>query len=207
MTRAEANPLAVNWSLIYERLRERIVSSGVAVRSEKLGLQTTGIFDGLSITTNSDCDLETRCHNMGHAFGHIVQWSLDRPRCAALYEALYRAKDNKADDPAALEAALDAFRAYEEEASEYAAWLMRDVAGEAADACLASFAPFARADIEAIVSYHREGVAPIWLEFFADWKATAARGEIEPREFVPRPIPAFTPRAIEPQEVIQGVRA
>ena len=40
---------------------------------------------------------------------------------------------------------------------------------------------------------------PIWSEFFADWKARAARGEFEVREFVRRPIPAFTPRHIAPQ--------
>jgi hypothetical protein len=174
------------------------------VRSEKLGLQTTGIFDGLNITTNSDCDLETQSYNMAHAFGHILQWSVERPRCEALYAALYEAKEHKASDPARLERALDAFRAYEEEASAYAAWLLLCSAGQG---CLASFTCFARADIEAIVSYHRDGIAPIWSEFFAAWTARVEYGEIEPREFTPKPVPPFTPRPITPQEVIQGVRA
>jgi len=173
------------------------------VKSQKLGPQTTGVFDGLSITTNSECDLETQCHNMGHAFGHIVQWSLHGPRFQALYERLYAAKERQHKDPAALERALLAFREYEEEASEYAAWLLKETANGAA---LAAFTPFARADIEAIVSFHREGTAPVWNEFFAAWQARAARGEIEVRDFVRRPIPPFTPRHIAPQEVIRGVR-
>jgi hypothetical protein len=195
--------MTLNWSAIHGRLKNRIEASGVCVRSQKLGPQTTGVFDGTSITTNSECDLETQSHNMGHAFGHIVQWSLEGPRFEALYEALYAAKDHKHENPAALERALAAFRLYEEEASEYAACVFIETGNEAA---LASFTPFARADIEAIVSYHCDGVAPIWSEFFADWKARAARGEFEVRAFVARPIPAFTPRHIAPQEVIRAVR-
>jgi hypothetical protein len=175
----------------------------VRVRSQTLGPQTTGVFDGSSITTNCDCDLETRCHNLGHAFGHIAQWSLDGARCQALYDALDAAKERKHEDPQALEQALEEFRAYEEEASGHAAWLLEETGNAAA---LDSFTPFARADIEAIVSYHREGVAPIWKEFFAAWQARAARGEIKVRRFVPLVIPPFSPVAIAPQEVIRGVR-
>src|SRR5438552_2520913 len=180
--------MGLNWTAVYARLKSRIEISGVRVKRHRLGPQTTGVFDGLSITTNSECDLETQCHNMGHAFGHIVQWSLEGPRCHALYEKLYAAKERKRHDPAALEQALTVFRAYEEEASSYAAWLLRDTGNEKT---IGSFTPFARADIEAIVGYHREGVAPIWSEFFAAWKASAARGEIEIREFSPKPIPSF----------------
>lgn len=192
-----------DWGSIHRRLKDRIEGSGVRVTCQKLGPETTGVFDGLSITTNSDCDLETQCHNMGHAFGHIVQWSIAGARCRQLYETLYSAKDCKREDPPALERALDLFRLYEEEASGYAAWLLSDTGNTAA---LASFTPFARADIEAIVSYHRDGVAPIWSEFFEAWQARAARGEIAVVEFVPQRIPPFAPRSIEPQEVIQGVR-
>ena len=192
-----------NWNAVYERLKNRIESSGVRVRCRKLGPQTTGIFDGSSITTNSDCDLETQCHNLGHAFGHIAQWSLDGPRCECLYEALHSAKERRAADRQALERALARFREYEEEASGHAAWLLEETGNAAV---LASFTPFARADIEAIVSYHRDGVAPIWNEFYAAWRARAARGEIEVREFVPVPIPPFAPAPIAPQEVVRGVR-
>jgi hypothetical protein len=192
-----------NWNAVYERLKNRIESSGVRIHSRKLGPQTTGVFDGSSITTNSDCDLETQCHNLGHAFGHIAQWSLDGPRCERLYDALHSAKERRRSEPQALEEALQRFREYEEEASGHAAWLLNETGNAAA---LASFTPFARADIEAIVSYHRDGVAPIWHEFFAAWQARAAHGEIEVRDFVPVPIPPFTPAPIAPQEVVRGVR-
>ncbi len=195
--------MPLDWNAVFERLKERIESSGVRVTSRKLGPQTTGIFDGSSITTNSECDLETQCHNLGHAFGHIVQWSVDGLRCRALYDALDAAKERQGEDAQALEQALDEFRRYEEEASGHAAWLLEETGHAAA---LDSFTPFARADIEAIVSYHREGVAPIWKEFFAAWQARAARGEFQVRRFAPRMIPPFTPVAIAAQEVIRGVR-
>jgi hypothetical protein len=184
-------------------LKDRVEAAGVCVKRQRLGPETTGVFDGLSITTNSGCDLETQCHNMGHAFGHIVQWSLEGARCQQLYAELYSAKDRKREDPPALERALQEFRLYEEEASEYAAWLLIDTGNSLA---LASFKPFARADIEAIVSYHRDGVAPIWSEFFEDWQARTRLGEIVVKEFAPKQIPPFKPQPIEPQEVVQGVR-
>jgi hypothetical protein len=194
--------MTLDWSAIFARLKDRIERSGVRVAEARLGPQTTGIFDGLSITTNCDCDYETQSHNLVHSFGHIVQWSLEQPRCEALYEALSAAKECKHHDPLALERALSEFRVYEDEASSYAAWLLIDTGNVAA---LASFTPFARADIEAIVSYHRDGIAPIWTDFFAAWQSRAARNEIEVRDFSHRPIPAFTPCPIEPQEVIRGL--
>ena len=195
--------MSLDWSCVHQRLKDRIEASGVRVRSQLLGPETTGVFDGLTITTNSACDLETQCHNMGHAFGHLAQWSLEGRRCLELHEALYSAKDHKLLDPPALERVLQEFRWYEEEASGYAAWLLIDTGNAQA---IASFTPFARADIEAIVSYHRDGVAPIWSEFFEDWQARARRGEIVAQEFIPKPIPPFQPVPIEPQAVIRGVR-
>src|SRR5581483_2585861 len=105
-----------DWSVIYEQLRKRIEAFGVKVYARRLGFETTGIFDGLTITTNTDCDAETRCHNLAHSLGHIAQWSLDYPRFQTLYTELHAAKANKQADPEALERALQRFRAYEEEA-------------------------------------------------------------------------------------------
>lgn len=194
--------MGLNWREIFTRLKERIERSGVRVDAARLGPETTGLFDGLSITTNSDCDRETQSHNLVHSFGHNVQWSLERPRCETLYDALHAAKERRREDPHALERALDQFRAYEEEASGYAAWLLADTGCAAA---LASFIPFARADIEAIISYHRDGVAPIWSEFYSAWRACAARREIEVVPFPHKPIPPFSPCSIERQEIVRGV--
>ena len=82
-----------DWSTIYERLTARIESYGIAVRAQRLGLETTGVFDGHSITTNTDYDLETRCHNIAHAFGHIAQWSLEYDRFRALRPVVRRQGD------------------------------------------------------------------------------------------------------------------
>jgi hypothetical protein len=191
-----------DWQSVFERLEHRVVLTGVSVRREILGPETTGIFDGTSITMNATCDVETQCHNMGHAFGHIIQWSLHETECQELYDNLYRAKDRRDEAPAALEQALRSFRAYEEEASRYAAGLLIEV--ECAWA-IPAFTLFARADIEAIVSYHRTGVAPIWDEFFASWREQVARGSIEAIPFEPLAIPEFVPIGIAPQQVVRGV--
>src|SRR5712692_298866 len=95
-----------DWPLVYERLKARIESHGVAVLARRLGLDTTGVFDGLSITTNTAYDLETRCYNIAHSLGHIVQWSSEYPRFKRLYDTLHAAKANKQAEPAALEQAL-----------------------------------------------------------------------------------------------------
>jgi hypothetical protein len=192
--------MALNWSAIFASVKDRIQRSGVRAEEGRLGPQTTGIFDGLSIVTNCDCDRETQSHNLVHSFGHITQWSVERSRCETLYEKLHTAKELK--DADSLERALRDFRAYEEEASGYAAWLLIDTGNAAA---VPSFTPFARADIEAIVSYHREGVAPVWNEFFAAWQARAERKEIEIVPFEPRQIPPFTPCPIAPQEIVRGI--
>jgi hypothetical protein len=55
------------------------------------------------------------------------------------------------------------------------------------------------------VGFHRDGLAPVWHTFYADWTARVSRGELCLQPFEPKPIPAFTPVPIEPQEVIQEV--
>src|SRR5207237_10401356 len=107
---------------IYDSLKQKIESYGVAVHAKKLGFETTGVFDGLSITTNVDYDWETRCHNIAHSVGHIAQWSLEFERFRTLYDELYAAQAKKHEDTGPLELALLRFRAYEEEASQYASW-------------------------------------------------------------------------------------
>jgi hypothetical protein len=189
----------VDWAQVYERLKARIEACGVRVLARPLGFETTGVFDGLSITTSTSYDLETRCHNIAHSLGHIAQWCVDYAGQQRLYDDLHAAQANKAADPAALERALVRFRAYEEEASEYATWLLADCGCPEA---LPAFTNFARADIEAIVAFHRDGIAPVWHEFFDRWSREQAAGV---RPFEPKPIPPFTPRWIEPQEVIQEV--
>src|SRR5262249_47686752 len=181
-----------DWANVYERLKARIEACGVRVHARPLGFETTGVFDGLSITTSTSYDLQTRCHNIAHSLGHIAQWCLDYTGQQRLYDDLHAAQANKAVDPAALERALVRFRAYEEEASQYATWLLADCG--CADA-LPAFTNFARADIEAIVAFHRDGIAPVWHEFFDRWSREQAAGV---RPFEPQPTPHFTARRTHP---------
>ena len=190
------------WFTVYDRLKARIESFGIAVIGKRLPLETTGIFDGLSITTNTAYDQETRCYNIAHSLGHIVQWSVDYSRCQALYDQLHAAKTNKMADPEPLRRALEGFRRYEEEASQYATWLLTVTGNTAA---IPTFINFSRADIEAIVAFHRDGAAPVWHTFFAEWNAKVAQKELAALPFGAKPIPRFTPVQIAAQEVIQGV--
>ena len=189
-----------DWAIVFQCLKRRVESFGVAVVVHPLALDTTGVFDGLTIITNARYDLETRCYNTAHSFGHIVQWSLEYARFQELYEQLHAAKADKLCRADVLERALGEFRRYEEEASEYAAWLLAQVDAR----ILRSFTVFARADIEAIVTFHREGFAPCWQPFFDSWKRRVERGEITAPPFQRKPIPAFEPVAIPVQEVIRS---
>jgi hypothetical protein len=183
-----------NWHTTYDRLAAAVGARGVHVRESALGTHTPCTFDGLSITTSTDCDRQTNCHGLAHAFGHVIQWSTDRAGHQALYDELYTAK--AAGDAARLDAALARFRQYEEEASEYAVGLLTECG--CADA-VPAFTTFARADIEAIVDFHRTGTLPDWPQFFAEW----CRGEDPGPTLVCRPVPTFQPLPMEAQEVIQ----
>jgi len=192
----------LNWLDIFARLQARIETYGIRVIARPLGSETTGTFDGLSITVNTRFDPETWSHNAAHSFGHIVQWSVDTARQRQLYDRLYAAKARKQTDPAGLEAALADFRRYEEEASGYAHRLL--LATDNVEA-LPAFTNFGRADIECIVGYHRDGIAPIWHDFFANWNHRVAVGELLLEPFRPLDIPDFKPLLIAEQEVIQEV--
>lgn len=192
----------IDWNRVFDRLHRRIETYGIRVTLEEMGWETTGTFEGLSVSTNVKYDVETRCHNMAHSLGHIVQWSLDTAKHQDLYQRLYAAKARQADDPQTLEERLQEFREYEEQASEYAVWLLADI--DCAEA-LPTFTNFARADIECIVAFHRAGIAPVWRDFLARWSEGVARGEILLRPFAPRPIPPFTPVSFAEQEIVRGV--
>ncbi len=68
-----------------------------------------------------------------------------------------------------------------------------------------AYTSFFRADLEAITVFHRTGKAPVWLEFFADWKRRVSRGEQVVAPYVPKPIPPFKPVRIAVQEVLHAV--
>ena len=188
----------LDWAAEYERISGMIRKAGVEVRAESLGPGILGAFDGVSITTSPDWDYESRCHSLAHCLGHTIQWSVDYELHETMYRDLAAAKREKESNPEFLARMLEEFRRYEEEASEFGASLFEGRA-EASSA----FAVFARADIEAILAFHREGVAPPWKPFFDKWKAEVAGGERVVAGFSARRIPALTLRRAPVQEVIQ----
>ena len=183
-------------------LRVRTADYGVAVRQQDLDAETPAVFDGPTITLNTGCDDESSCYYLVHSLGSIVEWSLGPEASAAVYDELRRAKKVKDREPQRFEAALARFLDFEEVASEYAVWILNDT-GNAG--LVDPYTVFARADADAMVQFHREGVAPVWREFFPRWKAQAARGERVIRPYRPRPVPPFVPARIRPQEVVQEV--
>jgi putative component of membrane protein insertase Oxa1/YidC/SpoIIIJ protein YidD len=183
---------------LYDDLRQRIESYGVAVRCEPLGAEQPARFDGLSITVSPGYDLEARSHYLAHSLGSIAAWLLDPGGTAPLYRELREAKAQRDVDLERLERAVAAFCRFEERTSEYAVWLLAEAGHPEA---IAGYTNFFRADLAAMAEFHRHGVAPVWREFLAAWNGRARRGEQEVRPFHPRPIPPFEPRRIELQEV------
>lgn len=182
------------------RLRRRAEDYGIRVKVERLGPDTPGRFDGLSITSNETYGPAETYYYLAHALGSVVRWSLDPDPWRAMFEELDAAKANRHGDPVRLERALERYRAYEDGASEYAVWLLQDL-GMAA--VVPPYNNFGRADIESMVEYHRTGRQPVWRDFFARWNAEVARGERQVLPYVPRPVPPFRPAPMRPQEIRQ----
>jgi hypothetical protein len=183
---------------LYDRLRTRAETYGIRVREARLGPETAGTFDGLSVTMNDKYDPAERCFYLAHALGSIAQWGRDPKRAQAVFDELRAAK--RAKDAGRLARAIHDHRAFEDTSSDYAVWLLADLGR--ADA-IPSYTTFARADIEAVTEFHRRGVAPVWRDFFGRWKEEAARGQRAVQPFTPRPVPAFRPVKIDTQEIIQ----
>lgn len=186
---------------LYNKLRQRAESYGITVGEAPLGKDTAGKFDGPSITINSDNDPAERVFFLAHSVGSIARWALATEQAAAVYRELRQAKQRKEAEPERFERALDGFGSFEEIASEHAVWLLADVGG--ADA-VAPYTAFARADLAAMIEFHRTGTAPQWSAFFARWREKVARGEITVRPYQPRPIPPFRPVKIDTQEIVQN---
>jgi hypothetical protein len=60
-----------------------------------------------------------------------------------------------------------------------------------------------RADLEAMLAFHRQGELPVWREFFSRWNEDVARGRRAIAPFFPKPVPQFRPVAIDRQEIFQ----
>jgi hypothetical protein len=174
---------------------------GIQVNDVALGPETPGAFDGPTVTLNPVYDAASRAFILAHSLGSVVVWAVDYARSQAVYDDLRAAKKAKDSDRDRFEHALAAWSAFEEAASEYAVGLLAEVGH---DWAVRPYTEFARADLEMMLAFHRDGRAPVWREFFADWRGRAACGEVHVQPYLPRPTPpGFRPLRIRPQEVVR----
>ncbi len=184
---------------LLDDVRAAAEARGVRVRQRPLGPGKVGAFDGLSVTLASGHAAEELAYYLAHALGSIVRWSLSRATVQALFDELRAAKEDRAD-AGRLERAIEAYRAFETESSEFAVWLLNDLGH---GGWVPSYTSFLRADLEALTEFHRTGRAPVWRDFFARWNEEVAGGRWQVPPFQPTPISAFTPVVIETQEIVQ----
>ena len=185
---------------LYADLGRRAGSHGVRVISRRLPPETPAVFDGPTVALDLGLDPESRCFYLAHALGSIAQWSTDTDRSRAVFDELHAAKAARAADPGRLDRAVAAHLGFEERSSGHAVWLLADVGHAWA---VPGYTTFFRADLAAVVEYHRSGVAPVWREFYPAWKEKAARGGVKIEPFEPRPVPAFRAVPIPTQEVLR----
>jgi hypothetical protein len=185
---------------LYSELCRRARAYGIEVREKQLEKDKAGEFDGPTVTINIDNNAAERALFLAHSIGSVARWSLAAAESAAVYAELRAAKKSRQQDGERFERALAGFCAFEEMTSEHAVWLLADLDFPAA---IAPYTEFARADLDAMVAFHRTGEAPIWREFFAHWKQQVAAHKMMVRPYQPRPIPPFRPVRIEAQEIVQ----
>lgn len=182
---------------LFDDLERFIRAHGVDVCLKVMELEKPGVFDGPSITINPKHDREAASYYLVHSFGSIYQWSTDFERAQNVFDALRDAKRHGGRD---FEAALEAWRRFEETSSEHAVWVLSETGHHDA---IDPYSVFFRADIEAMTIFHRTGKEPPWPDFFADWKEKVTRAEIRIAPFTPKPVARFRPVKIEKQEVVQ----
>jgi hypothetical protein len=192
--------VAGEFGQLYADLADRAAEYGVRFGSKALPPETPAVFDGPTVTLDPSYDTESRCYYLAHALGSTVQWSTDFAGSRAVFDELRAAKGAPEADPGRFERAVAAHRAFEERSSGHAVWLLAELGHAWA---VPGYTVFFRADLAAITEFHRTGVAPVWREFYPEWKRRAAGGEVEVRPFDPRPVPPFRPVRIPAQEVVR----
>ena len=182
---------------LFEDLTRFISEHGVRVRERKMDVEKPGEFDGPTITINPKHERAACCYYLAHSFGSIYQWSTDFRYAKKVFDELRNAKEH---DDERFEAALQAWRLFEQTSSEHAVWTLAHIGHvDAVD----PYTVFFRADIEAMTIFHRTGKEPRWPDYFAEWKEKVATGEVRINPFEPKPVTTFAPVKIEKQEVVQ----
>ena len=188
----------MDFQKMYKNVRGWAGAHGIRVGLSLLPAGKAGEFDGLSATMNSEYEPEEVVYYLTHALGSIVRWSLSRPEVQKMFDEMRAAK--KGDERNRLEQAIKAYRAFEEESSEFAVWLLAELGHTGV---VPSYTNFMRADLQALTEFHRNGRAAVWREFFARWNEDVTAGRKQGLSFRPKPIPPFEPVLIEKQEILQ----
>jgi len=189
----------MNFERIYATICQWAEAQGIAVRHAHLDAKKAGEFNGLTATMNSSFSAEEQTYYLVHALGSIVRWSVSFEPVRDMFAELRAAKGSRKDQTR-LEAAIHRYRAFEIESSEFAVWLLGELGNGAA---IPTYTNFMRADLEALTQFHRTGVAPVWREFFARWNDEVRSGARTVQPYHAKPIPEFTPKLIENQEILQ----
>ena len=189
-----------DFAQLFDALSRYAESNGIRVETRELPPDVPAEFDGLSITINERHDVEARCYYLVHSIGSIVGWAVDFDGTREMFHELRDAKADKDADPDRLERALKRFLEFEARSSEYAVWILQTLGHPEV---IHRYTEFFRADAAAMEMFHRSGKAPEWPPFIAEWRRRVDRGEQDLVPYLPRKVPAFRPRKIEHQEVVQ----
>lgn len=173
---------------------------GIEVKQCVFALGQAGEFDGTTVVMNSTYAADERLYYAVHAIGSIVIWSHDRDGVQQLFDELRDAEKQKSADPGRLSQAIERYRAFETESSQYAVWILGEID---ASSLVPAYSNFMRADLEAMTIFHQTGKAPVWKEFFARWNVEVAAGKRQVEPFEMRPAADFHAIAIETQQILQ----
>ena len=190
--------MTIPYSIVNQDVRQWAQAHGMRVTDGHMEPGKAGEFDGISIIMNTSYALADQTYYLVHALGSIVRWSLSKESTQEMFDELRAAKQG--NDRARLESAIDRYRSFETESSEFAVWILGQIGH--ADA-VPLYTNFMRADLEALTAYHRRGQAPVWQDFFARWNEEVVAGHLQLSPFRPKEIPDFKPRKIEKQEILQ----
>jgi hypothetical protein len=174
--------------------------SRIEVREAEMPSNKVGEFNGPTVIVNPTFSFEERAYYLAHALGSTVLWSQDKEAVQTIFNELRAAKEAQENDQKDLDRAIDRYRSFEIKSSELAVWLLTHLGYEEV---LDGYTNFMRADLESMTILHRQGEAPPWAEFFAQWKKKVARGERYPTPFRLRRIKSFSPVKFDLQEILQ----
>jgi hypothetical protein len=195
---------AWNQDAPYVRHEETLIDwarhHGIDVGYKRFPDGKAGEFDGLTVFMNPSYESRERLYYAVHAIGSIVIWCRDRDAIQQVFNELREAKKHKSSEPDRFVAAIERYRRFETESSDYAVWILQEIG---AGSEIPAYTNLMRADLEAMTQFHEIGQAPVWNEFFARWNSEVTAGERTVNPFEPKRAKDFHAVKIETQEILQ----